>query len=73
MGNTRENQSVWEHNGQTWDAEARAQGPWSQPVTPEVISRARLQDWELRLAGDMLVPRSWFPISLKGVPTLVLG
>lgn len=73
MEDTDKGAHVWEHNSRSWDVEARSQGPWSQPVGPDVIRRARQQDWELRLAGDTPVPRAWFPASLKGVRTLVLA
>jgi SAM-dependent methyltransferase len=73
MADSYEGAPVPEHNRLSWNEEARAQGPWSQPVQPEVVARARAQDWAIRLAGDTPVPRTWFPEPLAGVRTLLLA
>ena len=46
------------HNEAAWDAQARQDSPWSRPVGPEVIARARAGDWGLHLTPSPL-PADW--------------
>jgi SAM-dependent methyltransferase len=61
------------HNRKAWDRQVEAGNEWTQPVTPEVIARARNGDWSVVLIGYEPVPRGWFPPDLKGVDLLGLA
>ncbi|HVF30077.1 MAG TPA: class I SAM-dependent methyltransferase [Pyrinomonadaceae bacterium] len=51
---------VVEHNSLAWDAAVEASDDWTQPVTPEVIERARRGDWSIVLTPVKPVPADWF-------------
>lgn len=51
---------VLHHNALAWDKECDDQGEWSQPVSAEMIARARSGDWEVKLTPNRTVPREWF-------------
>ena len=70
MGNAR---NIVKHNSAAWDQEANAGGPWSIPVSPEKIEKARRGELEIRLSPNKLVPRDWFPADLKGLKILCLA
>lgn len=61
------------HNRAAWDKRAESGNEWTQPVTPEVIARARKGDWSIVLIGYEPVPRDWFPADLRGVDVLGLA
>ncbi len=46
--------------------------PWTQPVSPEIISKARRGEFSILLTEQKPVPREWFP-PLKGLDTLCLA
>ncbi|MCF7687738.1 MAG: class I SAM-dependent methyltransferase [Cephaloticoccus sp.] len=48
------------HNRQAWNEHARNGNPWSIPVSPEEIARARSGDWQVILTPNKPVPREWF-------------
>jgi SAM-dependent methyltransferase len=45
---------------------------WTQPVSPEIIARARKGDFSILLTEQKPVPREWFP-PLTGLDTLCLA
>ncbi|MBU4683481.1 class I SAM-dependent methyltransferase [Cedecea davisae] len=49
-----------EHNRTAWDTLARQQAEWSQPVSPEIIARARRGEWQIHLTPGKL-PADWLP------------
>ncbi len=50
------------YNRDAWDRQvASGENPWTLPVTPEAIARARQGDWAVVLTENQPVPRDWFP------------
>lgn len=48
------------HNEAAWDKQVEWENPWTVPVSPEAVERARSGDWEILLTPTVPVPRSWF-------------
>ena len=46
--------------------------PWTQPVSPEIIAKARRGEFSILLTEQKPVPREWFP-PLKGLDVLCLA
>lgn len=63
---------VRSHNRAAWDIEVEQGNPWTVPVSPEIIRRAREGDWEVVLTPLKAVPRDWFP-PLGGLSVLGLA
>lgn len=63
---------ISQHNSQAWDRQVADGNPWTQPVSPEVISKARAGDWSIVLTPTRAVPASWFP-PLSGCEILLLA
>ncbi|WP_428265173.1 class I SAM-dependent methyltransferase [Haliangium sp.] len=63
---------VLEYNRRAWDAQVGKGNKWTQPVSPELIARARAGDWHIVLTPMRPVPRDWFP-ALVELPTLCLA
>jgi SAM-dependent methyltransferase len=61
------------HNRAAWDREVDNDNEWTRPVGPDVIARARADDWSVVLIGYEPTPRDWFPADLAGVPVLCLA
>jgi SAM-dependent methyltransferase len=61
------------YNRAAWDREVGNGNEWTQPVGPEVIARARADDWSVVLIGYQAVPRGWFPAELAGAEVLCLA
>ena len=66
------NFDVRRYNRGAWDAEVGRGNPWTIPVSPDVIRRAREGDWEVVLTPSKAVPRDWFP-PLDGLSVLGLA
>jgi len=66
------NFDVCRYNRRAWDAEVERGNPWTVPVSPEIIRRAREGDWEVVLTPLKAVPRDWFP-PLAGLSVLGLA
>ena len=50
------------YNRDAWDREVSSgENPWTLPVIPEAIARARQGDWAVVLTENKAVPRDWFP------------
>jgi SAM-dependent methyltransferase len=64
---------VRSYNREAWNREAEGgQNRWSQPVSPEVIAKARQRDFSILLTENIPVPRKWFP-PLQGSDVLCLA
>jgi SAM-dependent methyltransferase len=50
------------YNRDAWNREAEGgKSRWTQPVTPEVIARARQGEFSILLTENIPVPQRWFP------------
>jgi len=47
---------VLKHNRKAWDREASNSNPWTFPVSPESVARARQGDWQILLTPTKPVP-----------------
>jgi SAM-dependent methyltransferase len=61
------------YNRAAWDRQVAGGNPWTIPVSPEVIARARQGDWSIVLTENTPIPRDWFPAHLAGRPVLCLA
>jgi SAM-dependent methyltransferase len=60
-------------NREAWDRQVQSgKNPWTVPVSPELIARARAGDWSVLLTENKPVPREWFP-PIKGLKVLGLA
>lgn len=59
-------------NRDAWNEQAQAGNPWTVPVSPEIIARARAGDWSVLLTENVPVPRDWFP-PMQGLRILGLA
>lgn len=61
------------HNRKAWDHYVdRDDIPWTKPVSPEIIARARRGDFSILLTEQKPVPQEWFP-PLEGLDVLCLA
>ena len=61
------------YNREAWNREVEGgKSRWTQPVTQEVIAKARQGEISVLLTENIPVPRKWFP-SLKGAEVLCLA
>jgi len=61
------------YNRNAWNRQVEGNtNPWTQPVSPEVIARARQGDWSVVLTENIPVPSAWFP-PLSGADVLCLA
>lgn len=51
---------VRDHNRRAWDRQVAGNNPWTIPVSPEQVARARSGDWQVVLTPTRPVPREWF-------------
>jgi SAM-dependent methyltransferase len=61
-----------DHNRRAWNRQSAAGQRWSVPVGPDVIARARHDEWQVILTPDTPVPRAWFG-ALRGARVLCLA
>jgi len=60
-------------NREAWDRQVQSgKNPWTVPVSPELIARARAGDWSVVLTENKPVPREWFP-PIQGLRVLGLA
>ncbi|MBL8077682.1 MAG: class I SAM-dependent methyltransferase [Anaerolineales bacterium] len=53
---------VRKYNQEAWDRQVSSgKNPWTVPVTPEIIVKARKGEWSVLLTENISVPREWFP------------
>jgi SAM-dependent methyltransferase len=68
-----QNNDIRSFNREAWDRQVwSGKNPWTVPVSPELIARARAGDWSILLTENRPVPREWFP-SLQGLKVLGLA
>src|SRR5574338_225572 len=61
------------YNREAWNREVETgESRWTQPVTPEVIARARQGEFSILLTENIPVPQRWFP-PLNGTDVLCLA
>jgi SAM-dependent methyltransferase len=61
------------YNREAWNREVQGgKNPWSQPVSAEIITKARQGEFAILLTENIAVPRRWFP-PLTGVDVLCLA
>ena len=72
MGETPDGPDVLEYNRVAWDRQVERGNPWTIPVGPEEIARARRGDWSVVLTPTKPVPADWFP-PLAGLEVLCLA
>ncbi|HET9910719.1 MAG TPA: class I SAM-dependent methyltransferase [Anaerolineales bacterium] len=61
------------YNREAWNREVEGgKNPWSQPVSSEIITKARQGEFSILLTENIAVPRRWFP-PLKGADVLCLA
>lgn len=69
----RKNLDVRSYNREAWNREVESgKNRWTQPVTHEIIEKARQGDFSLLLTENIPVPRRWFP-PLEGAEVLCLA
>ncbi len=61
------------YNREAWNREVEGgKNPWSQPVSPEIIAKAKQGEFSVLLTENIPVPRRWFP-PLEGADVLCLA
>lgn len=63
---------ILSYNRKAWNQEVENGNPWTIPVSPEIISAARQDEWRLVLTPTKPVPRNWYP-EIKGSRVLCLA
>jgi SAM-dependent methyltransferase len=63
---------ILRYNRHAWDRQVERGNPWTIPVDPVVIARARRGDWQIILTPTKPVPANWFP-PLAGIDVLCLA
>lgn len=66
------NKNIIEHNAKIWDKQAENNGPWSQPVSQDVINKAKKGQWEIHITKKPL-PTHWLPLDIKEKNILCLA
>jgi ubiquinone/menaquinone biosynthesis C-methylase UbiE len=60
-------------NQEAWDRQVRSgKNPWTVPVSPELVAKARQGEWSVLLTQNISVPKEWFP-PMKGLKILGLA
>jgi len=61
------------YNREAWNREVEGgENRWSQPVSPEIIAKAKQGEFSILLTENIPVPHKWFP-PLKGADVLCLA
>jgi SAM-dependent methyltransferase len=63
---------IFEHNKKSWDGYVENGNPWTIPVSPVEVQRARQGKWQIFLTPTKPVPVDWFP-DVKGIDVLCLA
>ncbi len=72
MNKTRSDKDVLQYNKAAWNRQVENGNPWTIPVEPEEISKARMGEFIILLTPEKPVPAAWFP-PLKGCRVLCLA
>src|SRR5258706_7280122 len=68
-----ENMGIRSYNRDAWNKEVEGgDNRWTQPVTSEVIAKARQGEFSVLLTENIPVPQRWFPV-FKGADVLCLA
>lgn len=68
-----QNNDIRSFNQKAWDRQVQSgKNPWTMPVSPELIARARVGNWSVLLTENKPVPREWFP-PMQGLNILGLA
>ncbi len=62
-----------QHNSNAWDKKVEEGAAYTKPVSSDVIEKSKAGEWEITVTTEKLVPRNWFPASLKGLKILCLA
>jgi SAM-dependent methyltransferase len=69
----KQNLDIRAYNRDAWNKQVDSgENPWTKPVSPEIIARARKGDFEVLLTENKPVPSEWFP-ALAGLQVLALA
>jgi ubiquinone/menaquinone biosynthesis C-methylase UbiE len=69
----KQNLDIRAYNREAWNKQVDSgENPWTKPVSPEVIARAREGDFAVLLTENKPVPAQWFP-ALAGLDVLALA
>jgi len=61
------------YNREAWNKQVDSgENPWTKPVSPEIIARARAGEFSVLLTENKPVPSEWFP-ALQGLDLLALA
>lgn len=60
------------HNRDVWDRRVCSGNPWTIPVSPEEVAKARQGDWSLLLTPTKPIPSDWYP-TIAGANVLCLA
>jgi SAM-dependent methyltransferase len=63
---------ILRYNRHAWDRQVERGNPYTIPVGPEVMARARRGEWRILLTPTKPVPADWFP-PLAGIEVLCLA
>jgi SAM-dependent methyltransferase len=63
---------ILRYNRHAWDRQSEKGNPWTVPVGPDTIARARRGDWQIVLTCTKPVPAGWFP-DPAGIEVLCLA
>ncbi len=68
-----QNNDVRSFNREAWNRQVHSgKNPWTVPVSPELIARARNGDWSVLLTENKPVPHDWLPL-MQGLKILGLA
>ncbi|MBY6036633.1 class I SAM-dependent methyltransferase [Fictibacillus nanhaiensis] len=64
---------VIKQNNKAWDQKVEDGALYTKCVSEDVIEKSKTGDWNITVTTEKLVPRNWFPSSLKGLKILCLA
>ncbi|MDB5349945.1 MAG: class SAM-dependent methyltransferase [Planctomycetota bacterium] len=67
-----EPKDIVDYNRHAWNRQVERGNPWTLPVGPDEIARARRGDWSIIVTPARAVPADWFP-PLEGLDVLCLA
>jgi ubiquinone/menaquinone biosynthesis C-methylase UbiE len=60
------------YNREAWNTLVDKNNEWTQPVSSEIVAKARRGEWSVLLTEQKSVPRDWFP-EMRGADVLCLA
>ncbi|GKX30767.1 methyltransferase [Vallitalea longa] len=64
--------NVVHYNSNVWDKKVESGCVWTQPVSSEIVEKAKKGEWEVIVTANKTVPKNWFP-PIKGLKILCLA